>query len=124
MSMRGNTKSKGHRKAYPVEPCGTGRKFMHLTRGGLLAERPLGVSRGHSSEEACGNTGIAKGRRTKREQSTNPLTVKGRVGGRNNQGIATAAVSLIDRREHAGGFLQSAQVYVHRVLTVAKGGVR
>ena len=124
MSVRGNTKSKGHRKAYLVEPCGTGRKFMHLTRGGLLVKRPAGVSRGHSSEEACGNTGRAKGQRTKREQSTDRLAVSRRVGGRNNQCIATTAVSLIDSGERAGGFLQSAQCYVHQVLAAAKGGVR
>ena len=124
MSVLGNTKSKGHRKAHQVEPCGTGRKFMHLTRGGLCIERYPEVSRGHSSEEAYGNMGRAKGQRTKREQSTNPLTDKGRVGGRNTQSIATAAVSLIGSCEHAGGFLQCVQCYVHRVLTVAKGGVR
>ena len=124
MSVRGNTKSKGHRKAYLVEPCGTGRKFMHLTRGGLRIERYAEVSRGHSSEEACGNTGRAKGRRTKREQSTNRLAARRRVGGRNNQGIATAAVSLIGSCERAGGFLQRVQGYVYRVLAVAKGGVR
>ena len=68
--------------------------------------------------------GRAKGRRTKREQSTSPLTVQRRVGGRNTQSIAKSAVSLIDSSEHAGGFLQGAQCYVHRVLAVAKGGVR
>ena len=52
------------------------------------------------------------------------LLLKGRVGGRNNQGIATAAVSLIGSCEHAGGFLQSAQCYVHQVFAVAKGGAR
>ena len=124
MSVRGNTKSGSHRKAYLVEPCGTGRKFMHPTRGGLLVERQAGVSRGHSSEEARGNMGRAKGRRTKREQSTNPLTVERRAGGRNNQGIATAAVSLIAGCGCAGGFLQSVQGYVHQVWAVAKGGAR
>ena len=124
MSVRGNTKSKGHRKAYLVEPCGTGRKFMHLTRGDLRAERHAGVSIGHISGDACGNMGRAKGRRTKREQSTDPLTDRRRVGGRNNQGIATAAVSLIGSLEHAGGFLQSVHNYVHRVFAVAKGGAR
>ncbi len=124
MSVLGNTKSKSHRKAHQVELCGTGRKFMHLTRGGLLVERPAGVSRGHSSEDACGNMGRAKGRRTKREQSTNRLTVERRAGGRNNQGIAKSAVSLIDSGGHAGGFLQGVQCYGHQVFAVAKGGVR
>jgi len=122
MSVRGNTKSKGHRKAYLVEPCGTGRKFMHLTRGGLRVERLAGVSRGHSSEESYGNIAGAKDRRTKREQSTDRLAVKRRVGVRNNQSIAISAVSLIGSSEHVGGFLQSVQYYVHRVLAVAKGG--
>ncbi len=124
MSVLGNTKSNRHRKTHQVEPCGTGRKFMHLTRGGLQVERLAGVSRGHSSEEAVGNIGRAKGRRTKREQSTDRLAVNGCVGGRNNQGIATAAVSLFDSYEHVGGFLQSVQDYAHRVYAVAKGGVR
>ena len=124
MSVLGNTKSNRHQKTYQVEPCGTGRKFMHLTRGGLRVERLAGVSRSHSSEEANGNIGRAKGGRTKREQSTSHLAVRRRVGGRNNQGLATAAVSLIDSDEQAGGFLQCARSYVHQVATVANGGVR
>jgi hypothetical protein len=35
MSVRVNTKSESHRKTFNVEPCGTGRKMMHLTRGDL-----------------------------------------------------------------------------------------
>ena len=104
MSVRGNTKSKGHRKAYLVEPCGTGRKFMHLTRGGLLVERPAGVSRGHSSEEACGNTGRAKGQRTKREQSTDRLAVSRRVpkanGGTRHLGVPSVQDRVIQQTIH------------------------
>jgi RNA-directed DNA polymerase len=51
MSVLGNAKSNRHRKTHRVEPDGTGRKFMHLTRGGLVCESRRGVSRGHSSEE-------------------------------------------------------------------------
>ena len=69
MSVRANAKSNCHRKAHQVEPDGVGRKFIHLTRGGLRRESVPGVSRGHSSEETSRKTGGAKGRRTKREQS-------------------------------------------------------
>lgn len=37
MSVRVNTKSKSHQKTFNVEPSGTGRKTMHLTRGDLHA---------------------------------------------------------------------------------------
>jgi hypothetical protein len=67
MSMLGNAKSKSHRKTHQVESDDTGRKFIHLTRGGLRRESAGGVSRGRSSEETCRKTGGAKGRRTKRE---------------------------------------------------------
>lgn len=109
MSVLGNTKSNRHRKAHQVEPYGTGRKFMYLTRGGLRIERFAGVSRGHSSEEAHGNTGRAKGQRTKREQSTNPLGEPRRVGGRQERGIATTAVSSRYARSPVGGFLHRAK---------------
>ena len=83
MSVLGNAKSKSHRKAHQVEPDGTGRKFIHLTRGDLWRESARGVSRGHSSEEACRKAGGAKGRRTKREQSITEPCLKGRAGVRN-----------------------------------------
>lgn len=66
MSVLGNAKSESHRKTHQVEPDGTGRKFMHLTRGGLLCESAGGVSRGRSSEDACRKAGRAKGRRTEK----------------------------------------------------------
>jgi hypothetical protein len=60
MSVRANAKSNRHRKTHRVEPGGTGRKFMHLTRGGLGRESVQGVSRGHSSEEGR-ESGLSKG---------------------------------------------------------------
>jgi len=66
MSVLGNAKSNQHRKTRTVEPDGTGRKFMHLTRGDLRRESGAEVSRGRSSEEARRKAGGAKGRRTQR----------------------------------------------------------
>lgn len=51
ISVRENAKSNRHRKTHRVEPGGTGRKFMHLTRGGLECESTQEVSRGRSSKE-------------------------------------------------------------------------
>ena len=64
MSVLGNAKSNQHRKTRTVEPGGTGRKFMHLTRGDLLCESAGEVSRGRSSEESRRKAEGAKGRRT------------------------------------------------------------
>lgn len=63
MSVRENTKSESHRKTHEVEPDATDRRFRHLTRGGLRAERRGEVSRGRSSEEAPRKKGGAKGQR-------------------------------------------------------------
>ncbi len=52
MSVRSSAKSHCHRKTHQVEPDGTGRKFMHLTRGDLACESGRGVSRGRSSDES------------------------------------------------------------------------
>jgi hypothetical protein len=90
----GATKSNRHRKPHMVESDGTGRKFMHLTRGGFRRESAGGVSRGHSSEESPGNREGAKGRRIKREQSANDPPDAEREGHRNGKGVATAAASL------------------------------
>ena len=65
MSVLGNAKSNSHRKTHRVEPDGTDRKFMHLTRGGLRRESVGEVSRGRSSEESRGNPEGAKGRRVR-----------------------------------------------------------
>lgn len=89
MSVRENAKSNSHRKTHRVEPDGTGRKSMHLTRGDLPRENEGGVSRGHSSEESRGNPEGAKGRRTSRRRSTDRLRKVGRVADRNNRGLTT-----------------------------------
>lgn len=93
MSVLGNAKSDSHRKTHQVESDGPGRKFMHLTRGDLRRESGGGVSRGHSSEEARGNAGRAKGRRTKRERSTDRPATRWRAAGRNTGGVAIAAAT-------------------------------
>jgi hypothetical protein len=94
MRVLAATKSNRHRKPHTVEPDGTGRKFMHLTRGGLGRESAGGVSRGHRSEESPGNGEGAKGRRTKREQSADNPRNGERAGRRNDKGVATAAATL------------------------------
>jgi hypothetical protein len=71
MSVLRNAKSNQHRKTRTVEAGGTGRKFMHLTRGGLPDERKGEVSRGRSSEESRGNPEGAKGRRTNERATAN-----------------------------------------------------
>jgi len=97
MSVLGNAKSNRHRKTRTVEPDGTGRKFMHLTRGDLNREGGGEVSRGRSSEESRGNPEGAKGRRTKRQ--ANRLTAASeQEAHRNRLGAATAATS-----RHGGG---------------------
>src|SRR5579872_3919050 len=70
MSVRESAKSNCHRKTHLVEPDGTGRKFMHLTRGGLGRESAPEVSSGHSSEEPRGNPVGAKGQRNRTARST------------------------------------------------------
>lgn len=91
MSVRPNAKSNCHQKTHRVEPDGTGRKFTHLTRGGLRRESAAGVSRGHSSEDARGNPGGAKGRREeeRRDRRTPSRARAGRPPkrtGRDNHG--------------------------------------
>ncbi len=123
ISVLGTAKSNRHRKTHSVEPGGTGSTvFMHLTRGGLRRESGGGVSRGHSSEDALGNLGVAKGRRTKRRPSASPLEGRRRVGERNNTGVATTATSRAGGNGAGGGFLQRRRAHVHRVGPTAKGG--
>jgi len=124
ISVLGNAKSDRHRKTHQVEPCGTGRKFMHLTRGGLCRESGRGVSRGHSSEDAPGNRGGAKGRRTKREPSVEDPVWTRREGGRNPAGVATAAASHRSERALGGGFLRPRHERVRPVDNTARAGVR
>jgi hypothetical protein len=90
ISVRENAKSYSHRKTHRVEPDGTCRKSMHLTRGGLPRESEGGVSRGHSSEESRGNPEGAKGRRTHRRRSADGLREMWRVAVRNGMGLTTA----------------------------------
>ena len=124
ISVRENAKSNRHRKTRQVEPCGTGRKFMHLTRGGLPRESAGGVSRGHSSEDSPGNREGAKGRRTKREQSVNRLARRRRVDWRNGMGVATSATSRADAARLRGGSSTEATVHASPVTRAAKGDVR
>jgi hypothetical protein len=77
MSVLGNAKSDQHRKTRTVEADGTGRKFMHLTRGDPRCESSAEVSRGRSSEEACRKVGGAKGRRTTERATETGLRRKG-----------------------------------------------
>jgi hypothetical protein len=123
MSVLGKAKSNRHRKTHSVESDGTGSTvFMHLTRGGLSRESGGGVSRGHSREDAPGNLGVAKDRRTKRRHSANPLAGRRRGGERNNTGAATTATSRADGNGVGGGFLQRRHAHVHRVGPATKGG--
>ena len=75
MSVLENAKSNRHRKTHRVEPDGTGRKFMHLTRGDLPRESAGEVSRGRSSEDRRVTAAGAKGRRM---QETNEGVGKSR----------------------------------------------
>jgi len=98
MSGRENAKSNRHRKTHLVEPVGTGRKFMHLTRGELPRESTGAVSRGRSSEEGRGNPVGAKGRRNRTARSTERLRPWWRAVLRNRRGVATAAASPLGAR--------------------------
>lgn len=60
ISVLGNAKSNRHRKTHRVEPGGTGRKFMHLTWGGLPREKSAEAVLAKKAVKAAG----AKGRRT------------------------------------------------------------
>lgn len=102
ISVRENAKSNRHQKTYLVEPDGAGRKFMHLTRGGLWRESAGEVSRGHSSEKSCGNTAGAKGRRNRKVRSTERLWPRWLEVLRNQQGAATTATSRRGARQAPG----------------------
>ena len=102
MSVLENAKSNRHRKTHLVEPDGTGRKFMHLTRGDLPRESAGEVSRGRSSEDSRGNTAGAKGRRNRKARSTERLRPPGRAVLRNRWGVATAAASLSGAKRAPG----------------------
>jgi hypothetical protein len=102
MSVRENAKSKCHRKTYRVEPDGTGRKFMHLTRGGLRRESAGEVSRGHSSEEGRENRLERRAEETGKRRSTKRLRPLWRVVLRNQWGEATMATSPLGEKRAPG----------------------
>ena len=124
MSVRENAKSNRHRKTHRVEPGGTGRKSMHLTRGGLLRESGGGVSRGRSSEESRGNPEGAKGRRTSRRRSIDRLREAWREVARNDRGLATAAGSPVGGEEKCRWNPACALIADGKPSTRAKGGAR
>jgi hypothetical protein len=124
MSVRTSAKSNSHRKTRCVEPCGTGRKIIHLTRGGLRCESIGGVSSGHSSEETGGNIRGAKGQRTKRKQSVNHLAKLWCEGGRNRESVATAAATHPAARSGKGGFPDQLKSRPDESQKAAKGDVR
>lgn len=92
MSVLGSAKSNRHRKTHRVEPDGTGREFMHLTRGCLARESGRGVSRGRSSEEGR-ESGWSEGPKNRRRMSTDRPGDGGRVVLRNAWGAATSAAT-------------------------------
>ena len=102
ISVRENAKSNRHRKTHRVEPDGTGRKFMHLTRGGFARESARGVSRGRSSEEGR-ESGWSEGLKDQRRQSTDRPTEPRRVVPRNTPGAATSAASRGGGDRRRGG---------------------
>jgi hypothetical protein len=87
MSVRENAKSNSHRKPHQVEPDGTGRKFMHLTRGDLARESAREVSRGRSSQESQRKLAGAKGRRTTESAPATGLRGAGTRGIRNLEAL-------------------------------------
>jgi len=102
MSVRENAKSNRHRKPHRVEPDGTSRKFMHLTRGGLVRESVRGVSRSHSSKEGR-ESGWSKGLKNRRRQSADSPTGGRRVVPRNNARAATAAATGVGGERRRSG---------------------
>jgi hypothetical protein len=124
ISVLGNAKSNSHQKTHRVESGGTGRKFMHLTRGGLRGESRAEVSRDHSSEDTGRKTGRAKGRRTSRRRSTDRLRKARRGVVRNEQGHATAASSLLGGRRASRWISVSGQPAGGKWRERTEGGAR
>ena len=107
MSVLENAKSNRHRKTHRVDPDGTGRKFMHLTRGDLPRESAGEVSRGRSSQEGR-ESGWSEGPKNPGRQSTDRPTGGRRGVPRNALGaaiVATAAAAATRRggERQAGG---------------------
>lgn len=97
MSVLANAKSNRHRKTHRVEPDGTGRKSMHLTRGGLADESQRGVSRGHSSEEGR-ESGWSEGLKNQQKAINRRTSAGDAWSPAKPTGAATAAASGHGRR--------------------------
>ena len=108
MSVLGSAKSKCHRKTHLVEPDGAGRKFMHLTRGGLPRESEGEVSRGRSSEDSRRKAEGVKGRRNRKARSTERLRPRWRAVPRNQRRVATTAASAPGEKRAPGWIPRSA----------------
>lgn len=103
ISVRVNAKSDIQRKAHHVDEDGTGRKFMHLTRGGLDRESGQGVSRSHSSEEAC-ESRWSEGLKNRRRQSTDGPSDRRRVVARNISGVVVKTATRGGAKGSSGGY--------------------
>ena len=103
ISVLGNAKSDSHRKTHRVELDGTGRKYMHLTRGDLEHESVREVSKVRISEEACRKVSGAKGRRVTRA-GPEPSLQPRRAGGRKSRDVATTAATPCGA-EHCGEWI-------------------
>jgi hypothetical protein len=101
-SVLGNAKSNRHQKTHRVEPDGTGRKFTHLTRGGLRRESAGGVSKGHSSEESRGNPAGAKDLRVGETRIASSPLSQGREGLRNEPGVTTTVATRFGAKGTGG----------------------
>jgi hypothetical protein len=97
MSVLGNAKSKSHRKTHQVEPDGTGRTFMHLTRGGLRGESCAGVSRGRSSKEAAERRAERRAKEPRESSQPSDFAVSRRAGLRNNGALQLRQPPLGER---------------------------
>ena len=107
ISVRESAKSNRHRKTHRVEPGGTGRKSMHLTRGGLPDESPRGVSRGRSSEESR-ESGWSEGPKDQQKAINRRTNAKDAGSPAKQTGAATAAASGTGgARSHGGSVAQA-----------------
>lgn len=102
ISVRANAKSNRRQKTHQVESGGTGRKFMHLTRGGLASESTRGVSRGRSSEEGR-ESGWSKGPKNQQKASANRPSQAGARSPTKPSGAATAAATGMGDGNPGGG---------------------
>ena len=104
MSTLGSAKSNRHQKTHLVEPDGTGRKFMHLTRGGFPRESVGAVSRGRSSEEGRESRSERRAEGTgQRDQPSD----SGRCGGQSSETVGAWQLRPLPRRASGarrGGF--------------------